>query len=308
MSQRQELESLLIAIRSAPAMPEGSTLVDIRRAVETMMSSYPIAPGVAFVDDTLGGCATIRASAEAGDPARNVLLLHGGGYVMGSPKAYRSLSSAIASASGASVYAIDYRLAPEHPFPAALDDAVAAYRELLERGCDPEKLAFCGDSAGGGLVVATLVAARDAGLPLPVAAVLISPWVDMEMSGASIARNGVAEPILTNAGLADMAKAYLGGVTPPRDPRVSPIYADLHGLPPLMIQVGSHESLLDDALTLARKAAEADVRVRLEVRPQMFHGFHSRSGALQEAVETIAAVGEFLRDRLERGRSWECRA
>lgn len=308
MNQREELEAVLNAIRSAPAMPPGSTLMDIRASVDKMMATYPITPGVTFADDELGGRATIRAHSDEGVAGRTVLMLHGGGYVVGSPPGYRSLASAIAKGSKADVYTIDYRLAPEHPFPAALDDAVAAYRELLDRGVDPEQLALCGDSAGGGLVVATLVAVRDAGLPMPIVGVLVAPWVDLELNSESLTRNGPNEPILTNAALQDMANAYLGGKVSPRDPRVSPIHADLRGLPPLMIQVGSHESLLDDALTMARRAVEADVRVRLEVRPRMFHGFQSRTRELSESVDTIATVGEYLDRSFARGRSWECDA
>lgn len=306
MNQREELESLLTSIRAAPAMPEGSTLADRRKAVDAMMATYQIAPDVSFQDETLGGCAAIRTTPANGNPDHMVLMLHGGGYIMGNPTGYRSLTSWIAHNSGASVITIDYRLAPEHPFPAALDDAFAAYSELLDRGCDPARLALCGDSAGGGLVLATLLAAREADFPMPVAAVLISPWADLELASAAIARNGPTEPILNNAALTDMANAYLGGSTSPRDPRVSPIHADLRGMPPILIEVGSRESLLDDALTLASRAAEADVRVQLEVRPQMFHGFHSRSGVLREAGDTLAAVGAFLRRRLEQGPSWEC--
>lgn len=306
MNQREELESLLTSIRAAPALPEGSTLAERRKAVDAMMAAFQIAPDVSFQDETLGGCAAIRTTSANGNPDHSVLMLHGGGYVMGNPAGYRSVSSWIARTSGASVITIDYRLAPEHPFPAALDDALAAYRELLDRGYDPARLALCGDSAGGGLVLATLVAAREAGLPMPVAAVLISPWTDLELASASIARNDHLEPTLNKAALNDMANAYLGGSISPRDPRVSPIHADLRGMPPILIEVGSHEILLDDALTLASRAAEADVRVRLEVRPQMFHGFHSRSGLLRESDDTMAAIGAFLRQRLEQGPSWEC--
>ncbi|WIW89418.1 alpha/beta hydrolase [Sphingobium sp. V4] len=306
MHPRDELDTLLTAIRAAPAMPAGTTLLDKRGLVEAMMDTYPIAADLAFEETTLGGRPCIRTWAPGSVRSRTVLLLHGGGYTMCSAKGYRALAGEIARASRATVMILDYRLAPEHPFPAAVDDALAAYRELLANGTDPAQLALCGDSAGGGLVAATLVAARDAGLALPVAAAMISPWVDLAMSGDSVIRNGPHEPILTNASLNEMAAAYLGERTSPRTPLASPLYADLGGLPPLMIQVGSRETLLDDALAFTARAAAADVRVRLEVRPMMFHGFHSRGAVLAEAVDTITSVGAFLDARFDKGPAWEC--
>jgi len=223
-----------------------------------------------------------------------VLYLHGGGYAIGSPKSHRHLAAAIAKAAGARALLIDYRRAPEQPFPAAVDDAVASYRWLLATGQAAERIVVAGDSAGGGLTVATLLALRDAGATLPAAGVCISPWVDLTCSGGSYQTKAASDPIVTREGVARMASWYLAGADP-RTPLASPLYADLHGLPPLLIHVGSDEVLLDDARQLAARARAAGVEATLDVWPEMIHVWHWFLGMLGEAQRAVDRIGEFIR-------------
>jgi monoterpene epsilon-lactone hydrolase len=229
------------------------------------------------------------------EPGRVVLYLHGGGYVIGSPRSHRHLAAAIAAAAGARALLLDYRLAPEHPFPAALEDATAAYRWLLEQGVAPGGIVIAGDSAGGGLTVATLLALREAKVPLPAAGVCISPWVDLTCGGASYRTKAASDPIVKQAAVAEMARAYLGAATPPTTPLASPLFADLRGLPPLLIHVGSEEVLLDDAVQLAERAKAAGVDATLEVYERMIHVWHWFLPMLDEAPAAVEAIGRFAR-------------
>jgi phosphinothricin tripeptide acetyl hydrolase len=226
-----------------------------------------------------------------------VLYLHGGGYVIGSPRSHRHLAAAIARAAGTAVLLADYRLAPEHPFPAALDDAVAAYQWLLGHGLAPGRIVVAGDSAGGGLTVATLLALRDRGLPRPAGGVCISPWVDLTCSGATYATKAAVDPIVTRESVAMMAQAY-AGAGDPKAPLLSPLYADLRGLPPLLVQVGSDEVLLDDALGLGERARAAGVDVTVEEWPAMIHVWHWFLPMLAEAERAVGVIGSFVRARL----------
>jgi monoterpene epsilon-lactone hydrolase len=230
------------------------------------------------------------------EPGRVVLYLHGGGYVIGSPRSHRHLAAAIAGAAGATTLLLDYRLAPEHPFPAAVEDATAAYRWLLDQAIAPEHVVIAGDSAGGGLTVATLLALREARVPLPAGGVCISPWVDLTCSGASYGTKAAADPIVRRSGVEEMARAYLGA-TPPRTPLASPLFADLRGLPPLLIHVGSDEVLLDDAVQLAERAKAAGVDTTLEVYDRMIHVWHWFLPMLDEAQTAVEAIGRFVRSR-----------
>jgi epsilon-lactone hydrolase len=229
-------------------------------------------------------------------PGRVVLYLHGGGYVIGSPRSHRHLAAAVAGAAGASALLLDYRLAPEHPYPAAVDDAVAAYRWLLDQGAAPGHVVVAGDSAGGGLTVATLLALREARVPLPAGGVCISPWVDLSCGGESYRTKAAVDPIVQRAGVDQMARAYLGD-TPPRTPLASPLFADLGGLPPLLIHVGSDEVLLDDAVQLADRARAAGVDATLEVWDRMIHVWHWFLPMLDEAQDAIDGIGRFVRAR-----------
>jgi monoterpene epsilon-lactone hydrolase len=233
----------------------------------------------------------------SGPPAgRTILYFHGGGYVIGSPKDYRETVSHIARAAQARALIIDYRLAPENPHPAAVEDAVAAYRWLLGDGVEPSRIVLAGDSAGGGLTIATLVALRDRGDRLPAAGVCICPWVDMECSGKSMEVNADADPLVKRDLVAKMAAAYLQGQDP-RTALASPLHADLRGLPPLLIQAGQSETLLDDAGRLAERATIAGVDVTYEPWPEMIHVWHWFGSFLPEARQAIDRVGEFVKER-----------
>jgi phosphinothricin tripeptide acetyl hydrolase len=226
-----------------------------------------------------------------------VLYLHGGGYVLGSPRSHRHLAAAVGGAARAAVLLPDYRLAPEHPFPAAVDDAVAAYRWLLDRGHASGRTALAGDSAGGGLVVATLLALREQGLGLPAAAVCISPWVDLTGSGASYRDRAERDPIVARDRVMEMARAYLGGADA-RAPLASPLFADLTGLPPLLVQVGSEEVLHDDAVGLADRARAAGVPATLQIWPEMVHVWHWFLPWLDEAQAAVDTAGAFIQRRI----------
>jgi acetyl esterase/lipase len=224
--------------------------------------------------------------------------LHGGGYVLGSCNTHRALGTWLARAARTRVLMFDYRLAPEYPHPAAVEDAVRAYRWLLdEENLDPTGVAISGDSAGGGLTVATLVALRDRDVPLPGAGVAISPWSDLTLSGDSVDANADGDPQVTRWMLEEMAHQYLAGADP-RTPLASPRYADLAGLPPLLIHVGAAERLLDDARSLAEAAAGAGVNVTLEAWPEMIHIWHAFAPLLPEALEGIDRIAAWLDERL----------
>jgi len=225
---------------------------------------------------------------------RVIYYLHGGGYVMGSVNTHREMVSRLSRAANARVLILNYRLAPENPFPAAVDDSTTAYRWLLSIGVDPTQLVIAGDSAGGGLTVAALVALRDAGEPLPRAGVCISPWVDLECLGESMATKADIDPMVTRDSVLMLAKAYLGDANP-RTPLASPLYADLAGLPPLLIQVGTTEALFDDAKRLADRARAAGVDVILEPWDDMIHVWHLFAAILPEGQQAIDRIGEFVR-------------
>jgi len=234
------------------------------------------------------------------DRSKAILYLHGGGYVIGSLDSHRHLAAEAGRAARARTLAIDYRLAPEHPFPAAVDDAVAGYRFLLASGLRPGGIIIAGDSAGGGLVVSAMLAIRDAGLAQPACGWAISPWVDMEAIGSSMASKAATDPTVQKAGILDMAKHYLNGADP-RSPLAAPIYGDLRGLAPLLIQVGAAETLLDDAIRLAQVAGAADVAVDLQIWPEMIHVWHLYYQELSAGRRAIAAGGEFCRAMTARG-------
>jgi epsilon-lactone hydrolase len=226
---------------------------------------------------------------------RAILYLHGGGYVMGSPNTHRSLGGEVSRASQAAVLMLDYRMGPEEPFPAAVEDGVAALQWLLEQGFAPKNLAIAGDSAGGGLTAATLVAARDKGIPMPAAAVCISPWSDLTCSNESYQTRAEADPMV-GPDIAKTAGQYLKGKDP-KDPYASPNFADLRSLPPLLIQVGRDEVLLDDSIKLDAKAKADGVESTLEIWEDMIHVWHAFHPMLPEGRDGIVRVGEFLRGK-----------
>jgi acetyl esterase/lipase len=251
-------------------------------------------PGTEVARVDLGGVPALRVATPASLPHRHLLFLHGGGYVTGSPALYRHLLWRFADAAAARVVAIAYRLAPEHPFPAALDDAAAAWRGLLAAGADPRRSAALGDSAGGGLALALALRLRDDGAPLPAALALMSPWTDLALTGPSLTANAAADPMMHPADVRDLARHYLAGADPCH-PYASPLYGDPAGLPPTLIQVGGDEILRDDAVRLADRMRWAGGAVELEVWPRMPHVFQAFASVLPEARRAIARIGAFLR-------------
>lgn len=227
-----------------------------------------------------------------------VVYFHGGGFQVGSLRSHRELMSSISAGVGCRVLGVDYRLAPEHRFPAPLQDARAAYEWLLMEGVRAADIALAGDSAGGGLVISAMVALRDAGRPLPAAAVLMSPWTDLTASGESYTTRADADPIHQRPMILGLARHYLGANGDADDPSASPLFADLRGLPPLLIQVGDRETLLSDATVCADRARAAGVAVDLEVWEQMIHVFQQFPADLIEARRALASIGRFLRSRL----------
>jgi acetyl esterase/lipase len=293
---REQLDVIVGILRSGGGVDLAQPAPAARKQFEEMLARIPPPEG-RFEQVVAGGVPGLW-SGEPGEGAGRVLLyLHGGGYVIGDPFNYRPLWSALAAAAGTRGLGLDYRLAPEHPFPAAVEDAVKAYRWLLEQGHAPGQIVLAGDSAGGGLSVAAMVEVRRVGLPMPAGAVLISPWADLAMSGGSIAAKAAEDPSLTLAGLNNCARQYLGS-TPADHPLASPIHADLAGLPPLLIQVGSAEILLDDAVRLAGAAGAAAVSTRLEIWPHMPHVWHGFGFMLDEGLEAMTGAGAFLRECL----------
>jgi acetyl esterase/lipase len=291
-----ELNGLIQLLTKRP-VPENPTVEEMRLGFE-MLGKYLPVPGDAAIEPlTVAGRPAEWVRAPDDDRGRAVLYLHGGGYVIGSLNTHRRLAYDVSQASGCSVLLVDYRLAPEHRFPAAVDDAVAAYGWLLDQGLPAGRLAVAGDSAGGGLTVATLLAARDKGLPMPAAGWCISPWTDLEGIGESMTSKAAEDPMVQKDGLLRLAKAYLGEAGA-RTPLAAPIYADLTGLPPLMIQVGTAETLLDDARRLKAKAEAAGVAVAYEEADRMIHVWHLFAPMLSEGREAIARGGAFLKGKL----------
>src|SRR5215831_8438389 len=271
-----------------------------RKDMDARALEYKIAPDVAVEPVTANGVRAEWTSTPSDARDAALMWLHGGGYVIGSLVSHRHVVSEAGRAAKAWALALDYRLAPEHPFPAAVEDAVSGYRYLLSRGIRPGHIAIAGDSAGGGLVIAAMLAIREAALPQPACGWCISPWVDMEGIGESMSAKAEADLMVQKAGLLEMAKLYLGGADP-RSPLAAPIYADLKGLAPLLIQVGATETLLDDAIRLAKVAGAADVRVDLQVWPEMVHVWHLFHPELQAGGRAIEAGGEFARAMTSRG-------
>jgi len=268
-----------------------------RKDMDAAFSQYRVAPEVTVEPVTANGVRAEWTSTPQDDRDAALLYVHGGGYVIGSLDSHRHVVSEAGRAARAWALALDYRLAPEHPFPAAVEDAVAGYRYLLSRGARPGRIAIAGAVAGGGLVVAAMLAIREAGLAQPACGWCISPWVDMEGIGESMSSKAETDPMVQREPLLEMAKLYLGGADP-RSPLAAPIYADLRGLAPLLIQVGAAETLLDDAVRLAKTAGAADVRVDLQVWPEMVHVWHLFHPELKAGRQAIEAGGAYVRSMM----------
>jgi len=287
-----EAEQLAAMFRSAPPPLESPSVEQLRANMESMAALGGPEPGTALEPVEAAGVPAEWIVAPGAARDRAILYLHGGGYAIGSIATHRGVVSRLSAASGAAGLALDYRLAPEHPFPAAVEDALAAYRWLLAQGIAPGRIAIAGDSAGGGLTVAALVALRDAGDPLPACAVTFSPWADLALEGASMDARDALDPMVHRPGLQQMADWYLAGQDP-RHPLASPIHADLAGLPPLLVQVGTAETLYDDAVRLAVRAIEAGTAVTFEPWADLFHVFQLFA-MLPEAQEAVRQAGAFI--------------
>jgi epsilon-lactone hydrolase len=288
--QRDTLDELL---RNGP-LDLGGDVKEQRLVFEEMMGAIPVPADVDVSPGRLGGIPVVNIDVDGADPEQVILYFHGGAYAVGTAASSVGLASDLGRSARARLVSVDYRLAPEHPYPAALEDAVAVYRGLLDSGVSPSAIAIAGESAGAGLVAATLVAVKRVGLPLPSAAVMMSPWVDLTLSGDSMSEKAALDPALTPDGLRRRASDYVGKGDP-ADGLLSPIFADLTGLPPLLVQVGSHEILLDDATRLAARAAAGDVAVTLQVTPRVPHVFQAFASMLDEAGVALAQAGDFLR-------------
>ena len=279
------------------SQPRPVDLADRRKRLDALGQRYTVAPDVHVEPVDANGVAAEWTLVPGSDRDRVFMFLHGGGYISGSIDSHRHMVAEVGRQASCRTLAVGYRLAPEHPFPAALDDAVAAYRFLLSSGYAPERIVLAGESAGGGLALATAVTLRDTGFPLPAGLWCSSPWVDLEMSGGSMATKAAVDPLIQKPYLQELAAAYLDG-SDPRAPLISPLYADLHGLPPMLIQVGSAETLLDDAVRLVGVAGAADVSVRLEVWPDMIHAWTLFYQQVAAGRRALATVGAFIRSEM----------
>jgi epsilon-lactone hydrolase len=292
------MELLTEFLRAERAFVVEEEPAEIRRRERPTPMARGLRRRVRLEPATVASVGGLWVTPEAGDATATVLYFHGGGYCFCSTDTHRALIGHVAHYSGARCFAPNYRLAPEHRHPAAIEDAVAVYRALLADGVAPERLFLAGDSAGGGLAMATLLELRQAGDPLPRAAVLMSPWVDLACEGESIDRNG--DDYLGRRVLEMFAGYYLGD-TDPRTPSASPVYADLAGLPPLLIQAGGAETLLSESRRLAERAAAAGVEVELRVFDGAVHVFQAFAPFVPEATEALREIGRFVRERRQVG-------
>ncbi|MEM8619814.1 MAG: alpha/beta hydrolase [Actinomycetota bacterium] len=287
---RKSMGSVLITDDDVP--------LEQRRARMERMSTLPRPRGLHYVERSIPGPAgdipALVATPAATSPERDILYFHGGGYVLGSPRSHTALAARLARRAASRITVIDYRLAPEHPYPAAVDDCVAAYRALIAEGIAPERLVVAGDSAGGGAALCTLQRLSDAGDPLPAGAYLLSPWTDLSASGETVSTKADVDPMLRAHLIREMAKLYAGHVALD-DPGLSPLFADLAGLPPMLIQTGEDEVLLSDSTRLAERARAAGVDVRLDVRSAMWHVYQALAGFMPEADEALVRGAVFIR-------------
>jgi acetyl esterase/lipase len=287
--QRETLDAIL----RQSAFPVDGDVDEQRRLLRELLSAQPLPPDVTVTAGTLGGVPTAEITVDGIEPRHAVLYFHGGVYVLGDASLAADLASQVGRRTQAKVISVDYRLAPEHPYPAAVDDALAAYEALLDNGVAPSDIAFAGESAGGGLAVATLVNVRDRGLPLPAAAFVMSPYADLTLAGTTMETRSEVDPLLSREALQARVADYTSG----QDAAlalISPVFADLSGLPPLIIQAGTHEVLLDDAVRLAEQAATGDVQVTLDITPGVPHVFQAYYPLLDEAAAALDRAGQFL--------------
>ena len=284
-------------LKENPIIAEGASIEEMRAGLDSMGSATPTLDNVTATSVDAGGVEAEWIEANGADQNKVLLYTHGGGYVLGSNTSHRPMLDRFAVATGIRVLALNYRLAPEHPFPAAVDDATAAYKWLLDQGISANNIAISGDSAGGGLVVAALVNIRDAGHPMPSCGVPISPWVDMEGLGESMQTRAAVDPMVQKEGLSQLAGVYLGGADP-KSPLAAPLHADLKGLPPLLIQVGDAETLLDDSNRLHANLQAAGVSSTLKVWDEMIHVWHLFAPILDEGQAAIEEAAGFIKQHI----------
>ncbi len=292
--QRENLEAIL----RQSAFPTDGDVNELRRLLRELTSAQPLPADVSVTAAALGGVPTAEITVDGIEPRHVVLYFHGGVYVLGDAFQAADLASQVGRRTRAKVFSVDYRLAPEHPYPAAVDDALAAYEALLQNGTAPSDIAFAGESAGGGLAIATLVNARDHGLPLPAAAFVMSPYADLTLSGTTMRTKHEFDPLLSRENLQPRVTDYTAGQDAASG-LISPVFADLSGLPPLIIQAGTHEVLLDDAVRLAGQAAAADVEVTLDITPRVPHVFQAYHPILDEAAAALDRAGQLLSAHLD---------
>jgi monoterpene epsilon-lactone hydrolase len=293
IEQRETLDAIL----RRSAFPVDSDVSEQRRLLKELLSAQPLPAEVTVTAAVLGGVPTAEITVDRVEPRHVILYFHGGVYVMGDAFLAADLASQVGRRTDAKVISVDYRLAPEDPYPAAVDDARAAYEALLRSGIAPSDIALVGESAGGGLVIATLVNARQHGLPLPAAAFVMSPYADLTLAGTTMESKREVDPLLSR----ELLQARVPDYTSGQDAAlglISPVFADLSGLPPLIIQAGTHEVLLDDAVRLAGQAATADVEITLDITPGVPHVFQAYHAILDEAAAALDRAGRFLSARL----------
>ena len=292
----EQLENLEAILRQS-AFPADIDVSEQRRLLRELTSAQPLPADVTVTAAALGAVPTAEITIDGVEARHVVLYFHSGVYVLGDAVSTASLASQVGRRTSAKVFSVDYRLAPEHPYPAAVDDALAAYEALLQNGTAPSDIVFAGESAGGGLAVATLVNARDHGLPLPAAALVMSPYADLTLAGQTMKTKRDVDLLMSEDNLRSRITDYTGGQDAALG-LISPIFADLSGLPPLVIQAGTHEVLLDDAIRLARAAATADVEVTLDITPRVPHVFQTFYPMLDEAVAALDRAGQLLSTHL----------
>jgi len=295
----KEMKRLIKMLKRMSEIATKKRLEDYRNAADQMVAIGEISEDTTIEEIKVNEISSVWITAPEVAKDQVILYLHGGGYVGGSINNYKEFGARISRASDSRVLLIDYRLAPENPYPAALEDAIVAYKWLIDNeGINPKKIIIGGDSAGGGLTAVTLLKLRDLNITLPSAAVLLSPWTDLDVTGDSIRRNRRKDPIIDASETFFMADLYIGN-NDPKNPYISPLYGDLKGVPPLFIQVGSHEIILDDSLRFAEVAKSAGVEITLDVWEEMFHGFQLLAAWAPEGEQAIEKMGEFIQKHIK---------
>ncbi|SFP50650.1 alpha/beta hydrolase [Amycolatopsis rubida] len=294
---REQRRAIAGKLRNAPEQPEAASIDQMRAGFAAFMSQCPVPAGHRETPATLAGRPAVLVEPTGTPRPGTILYFHGGSFSLGSPRTAMGLTANLVLRTGVRALSLDYRLAPEHPFPAGIEDCLAAYRSLLADN-DPSSIVFAGDSAGGGLSVTTTLAARDAGLPMPAGIVAFSPGLDHTRSGASLVTKEEADPFFTRESMGETGELYLAGADPAQPLLAPAVHADLTGFPPVLLQVGTNEVLLDDSVRLAERAREADVDVILDITADVPHVFHAFTDALDEAGQALDRAALFIKQRL----------